>query len=189
MPGVQNPHCSPWQATKPCCTGSSVAPFASPSTVRTRWPSAITASTVQDFTGTSSSQTVQTPQLDVSQPQWVPVRPRSSRRKWTSRVRLLTSRSWSVPLTLTVMRMSGPRSLGAGHRAAQRPRGQLTGQMSLVVDRPALVGVGCAVGAGQPAGFGEVLLGRRPATQEVLGLPGVEVRGPDRGQPDPDVAD
>ena len=41
-----------------------------PSTVRTSWPSAMAASTVQDFTGTPSSHTTQAPQLEVSQPQW-----------------------------------------------------------------------------------------------------------------------
>jgi carbon-monoxide dehydrogenase large subunit len=42
--------------------------------------SAMTASVVQLFTGTPSSHTVQAPQLDVSQPQWVPVRSRTTRR-------------------------------------------------------------------------------------------------------------
>jgi len=81
MPGVQKPHCSPWQAAKASCTGSSAARVASPSTVVTRRPSAMTASTVQDLTGVSSSQTTHAPQLDVSQPQCEPVSPSSSRRK------------------------------------------------------------------------------------------------------------
>src|SRR5690348_17723509 len=54
-------------------------PFCSrPSTVRTSCPPAIAASTVQDFTGSLSSQTTQVPQLLVSQPQCVPVSPRRS---------------------------------------------------------------------------------------------------------------
>jgi hypothetical protein len=81
MPGVQKPHCSPWQAAKASCTGSSAVPDARPSTVATRRPSAMTASTVQDLTGVSSSHTTQAPQLDVSHPQCEPVRPISSRRK------------------------------------------------------------------------------------------------------------
>jgi hypothetical protein len=81
MPGVQKPHCSPWQAAKASCTGSSLLPAARPSTVVTRRPSAMTASTVQDLTGVSSSQTTQAPQLDVSQPQCEPVSLSSSRRK------------------------------------------------------------------------------------------------------------
>ncbi len=81
MPGVQKPHCSPWQAAKPSCTGSSTSPRARPSTVLTRCPSAMTASTVHDLTGVSSSHTTQAPQLDVSQPQCEPVSPSSSRRK------------------------------------------------------------------------------------------------------------
>jgi hypothetical protein len=81
IPGVQKPHCSPWQAAKAACTGSSSAPFARPSTVATRRPSTMTASTVQDLTGVSSSHTTQVPQLEVSQPQCEPVSPSSSRRK------------------------------------------------------------------------------------------------------------
>jgi hypothetical protein len=84
MPGVQKPHWSPWQAANASCTGSRTAPRARPSTVVTRRPSAITASTVQDFTGVSSSHTTQAPQLDVSQPQCEPVIRSSSRRKWMS---------------------------------------------------------------------------------------------------------
>ena len=81
MPGVQKPHCSPWQAAKASWTGSSAVGLASPSTVVTRRPSAMTASIVHDLSGVSSSQTTQAPQLDVSQPQCEPVSPSSSRRK------------------------------------------------------------------------------------------------------------
>ena len=54
MPGVQNPHCSPWHCMKPSCTGSSLPSTSSPSTVRTLRPAAIAASMVQDFTGSPS---------------------------------------------------------------------------------------------------------------------------------------
>ncbi len=81
MPGVQKPHCRPWQTAKASCTGSSLPPGARPSTVVTRRPSAMTASIVQDLSGVSSSHTTQAPQLDVSQPQCVPVNLSSSRRK------------------------------------------------------------------------------------------------------------
>jgi hypothetical protein len=81
MPGVQKPHCSPWQAAKASCTGSRTAPRARASTVVIRRPSAMTASKVHDFTGVSSSHSTQAPQLDVSQPQCDPVSPSSSRRK------------------------------------------------------------------------------------------------------------
>jgi hypothetical protein len=92
MPGVQKPHCSPWHAANASWTGSSLLRAASPSTVVTRCPSAMTASTVQDLTGVSFSQTTQAPQLDVSQPQCEPVSPRPSRRKWMSSRRGSTSR-------------------------------------------------------------------------------------------------
>ena len=68
-------------------------------------PSAIAASTVHALTGVSSSHTTQVPQLDVSQPQWLPVRPSSSRRKWMSSSRGSTSRAYSVPFTVTATRM------------------------------------------------------------------------------------
>ena len=57
---------------------------------------------VHDFTGTPSTSTVQAPQLVVSQPMWVPVRPSVSRRKWTSSSRVSTSAERSSPLTDTV---------------------------------------------------------------------------------------
>ncbi len=81
MPGVQKPHCRPWQVANASWTGSSRLRVARPSTVVTRRPSAMTARTVHDLTGVSSSQTTQAPQLEVSQPQCEPVSPRSSRRK------------------------------------------------------------------------------------------------------------
>ena len=92
MPGVQNPHCSPWHSAKPCCTGSSRPPLSSPSTVRTWRPSAMAASTVHDLTGVPSSHTTQAPQFEVSQPQCEPVSRSSSRRKWMSSSRGSTSR-------------------------------------------------------------------------------------------------
>jgi hypothetical protein len=51
-----------------------------PSIVVTSAPSACTASTVQLFTASPSSKQVQAPQLEVSQPMWVPVSPATSRR-------------------------------------------------------------------------------------------------------------
>ena len=92
MPGVQKPHCSPWQAAKASWTGSSAPPRASPSTVAICRPSAMTASTVHDLTGVSSSQITQAPQLDVSHPQCEPVSRSSSRRKWMSSSRGSTTR-------------------------------------------------------------------------------------------------
>ena len=52
--------------------------------MRISCPSHITARVVHDLTGTPSISTTQAPQLEVSQPQWVPVRPGVSRMKWTS---------------------------------------------------------------------------------------------------------
>src|SRR5580693_8353247 len=55
--------------------------------VLTSWPSAITASVVQDLTALPSRWTTQAPHWEVSQPTWVPVNRRFSRRNCTSRVR------------------------------------------------------------------------------------------------------
>ena len=71
--------------------------------------------------------TTQVPQLDVSQPQCVPVRPSSSRRKWTSSRRGSTSRVCSSPLTETVIRNSRLLSRAAGRRAIYRGAAQSTG--------------------------------------------------------------
>ena len=80
MPGVQYPHCKAWFSWKACCIGWSSVPLARPSMVVISWPSAWTASIVQDFTDSSFTSTVQAPHDEVSQPTLVPVRPRTSRR-------------------------------------------------------------------------------------------------------------
>ena len=81
MPGVQKPHCSPCSARNASCTGCIAPPSpARPSTVSTVRPSACAASTVQDFTDSPSSSTVQAPQEVVSQPTLVARRPATSRR-------------------------------------------------------------------------------------------------------------
>ena len=65
-PGLQNPHCSaPWSAIK--ATNSS-ASSCNPSNVVTLLPSARAARMEQESTGFSFKNTVQSPQLDVSQP-------------------------------------------------------------------------------------------------------------------------
>src|SRR5579885_2762575 len=73
-----------------------------PSMVVTLAPSAWPASTVHDFTALPSMCTVQAPHWLVSQPTWVPVRPRSRRIRSTSSVAGLVSSSTGA--SLTVMR-------------------------------------------------------------------------------------
>ena len=77
MPGVQKPHCRPCSSRNACCTGSSCRPAARPSAVVTVRPLACTASTVQDFTDSPSSSTVQAPQDVVSQPTLAARRPQA----------------------------------------------------------------------------------------------------------------
>src|SRR5262245_6017440 len=74
-------------------------------------PSAWAASTVHDFTDIPSSSTVHAPQLEVSQPTWVPVSRRFSRRWCTSSVRASTSTAEATPFTVSRTSTVG---LGAG---------------------------------------------------------------------------
>ena len=76
MPGVQKPHWRPCWSQNACWSGWRVAPSAMPSIVLTSAPSAWTASIVQDFALSPLTWTVHAPQLLVSQPMWVPVRPK-----------------------------------------------------------------------------------------------------------------
>ncbi len=75
IPGVQKPHCSPWSSLNAAWMGCSSPLALSPSTVVIERPSAWTASIVHDLMGVPSSSTVHAPQLVVSHPMWVPVRP------------------------------------------------------------------------------------------------------------------
>src|SRR6056297_1654297 len=96
-----------------CCIGCSVPSAAAiPSMVRTSWPSACTASTVQLFTASPSRWIEQAPHDDVSQPMFVPVSPTCSRMYCTSKVRGSTSCVCSVPLTVTVISTDAPNARG-----------------------------------------------------------------------------
>src|SRR4029450_3264493 len=95
---------------------------------------------VQLFTGDPSTWTTQTPQLDVSQPQWVPVRPSSSRRKCTSRSLGSISRVYSTPLTLTVTCISRLLSAATGDSGSQGSPDGFASERAFVVGRPPLVG-------------------------------------------------
>src|SRR2546421_10187523 len=68
--------------------------------VRTSAPSSCHTKTVQDFTALPFMCTTQAPHCEVSQPTWVPVRRRFSRRYCTSRVRGSTSAVAGFPLTV-----------------------------------------------------------------------------------------
>ena len=60
---------------------------------------------VQDFTDLPSTWTTQAPHWLVSQPTWVPVRPRCSRRNWTNSVRASTLPETALPLTVMATEM------------------------------------------------------------------------------------
>src|ERR1700722_9977522 len=69
--------------------------------VLTSCPSAITASVVQDLTALPSRCTTQAPHWEVSQPTWVPVSRRFSRRNCTRRVRESTLALTGLPFTIS----------------------------------------------------------------------------------------
>src|SRR3954469_10625317 len=101
MPGVQKPHCSAWFSRNASCIGCSLSALsARPSIVVTLPPSTWTARIVQDLIDLPSIWTTQAPHWLVSQPTWVPVRPRCSRRNWTSSVRASTLPEAGLPLTV-----------------------------------------------------------------------------------------
>src|SRR6201987_54213 len=68
--------------------------------VLTSCPSAMTTSVVQDLTALPSRCTTQAPHCEVSQPTWVPVRRRFSRRNCTSKVRGSTFALTGLPFTI-----------------------------------------------------------------------------------------
>src|SRR5882757_6999931 len=85
--------------------------------VLTSWPSAITASVVQDLTALPSRCTTQAPHCEVSQPTWVPVSRRFSRRNWTSRVRGSTLALTGLPFTIIeILAISTLLSCAAAYR-------------------------------------------------------------------------
>src|SRR6476659_3492520 len=97
----------------------------------------MTASVVQDFTALPSRWTTQAPHCEVSQPTWVPVRRRCSRRNWTRRVRGSTFALTGLPFTIReilaistllsalphIGRTVGLKSFQA-HNMGQTPQGQ-----------------------------------------------------------------
>ena len=150
-------------------------------------PSACTASTVHDLTGSPSSSTVQAPQCVVSQPMCVPVSRRFSRRKWTRRRRDSTSASCAravdrdpdlvrrhrqcPPARSTACARARARSARAPSRACTRPRR---------ADRPS---ASAACAASRAASAIVAASGFLPV-QERLGLGRLDRRRPSVGQAD-----
>jgi hypothetical protein len=113
---------------------------------------------VQDFTASPSTSTVHAPQLVVSQPMWVPVKPRPRRSRWASSSRGSTSATLRWPLTVTLIRrtgtscaptsswssytmvMSGRPLTVAGVTAAEQPHHERAHHVPLVLRAAAVVG-------------------------------------------------
>src|SRR5437660_3573399 len=196
MPGVQNPHWSAWCSQHASWSGWSLPSRAKPSTVVTAAPSAWTASIKQARTLWPSTSTVQAPHTPCSQPMWVPVSPRSSRRKSTRSRRGSTVSWYAIPLTfISISRMfvsrarlaiSPPLPAGPLPGLPHRSNRQNAGDVTPVVSRR--LGV---------VARGDRLLhraGRRPqcvlgdtrALQDPLRLPHAERGAADPADSDPD---
>src|SRR5262249_46649098 len=85
-------------------------------------PSTCQAKTVQDFTALPSTCTTQAPHCEVSQPTWVPVSRRCSRRYCTRSVRGSTSPVTALPFTVRATAVMGfLLELGQTPRFSHRP--------------------------------------------------------------------
>src|SRR3954471_16821834 len=145
-----------------------------PSIVVTWAPSAWAARTVHDFTASPFRWKVHAPQLDVSQPTWVPVNPRWSRRKCTSSRRGSTSAVCCSPFTVieTLTGVAIRRFSSRSDAACPQPSHRL-----LALSPPDAAGGARALPAGpvlQPVppahrGGGELAERRREARAVALG--------------------
>src|SRR5215467_897142 len=133
MPGVQKPHCRAWFSRNASCIGCSLSAVARPSMVVTFAPSTERVSTVQDFVATPFTWTTQAPHCEVSQPTWVPVRRRFSRKYCTRRVRGSTSPVTALPFTVnaTAVMASSSKSFFAPTREPGGGSGQSRGDFAL----------------------------------------------------------
>src|ERR1700730_7046634 len=101
-PGVQYPHWNASWSMNACCNGWSVPSPARPSMVVTLAPSFITANVKQELTRRPSTKTVQAPHWPWSQPFFVPVRLRRSRKASSKVVHGAMLNVRFSPLTLSV---------------------------------------------------------------------------------------
>src|SRR3954468_18767348 len=188
--GVQNPHWRPCSCLKPCCTDDSAPSCLRPSTVVSSRPLACTANSVHAFTGLPSSSTVHTPQLVVSHPMCVPVRPSSRRMKSARSMRGSTSALCSLPLTVTVICTDASLGLsrrgrcGDIHGRLQAALHEHVDDVSLVLRASADVVVWICRRCGQPTGFAEHLGARLRPDEHLLSVDGLDVRRADGGQRD-----
>ena len=187
-PGVQNPHCNPWQSANACCTGDSVpSGSVSPSTVVISALSALTASIRQDRVATPSTRTVHAPQTPCSQPTCVPVSLRSCRRQSDSSRRAGTVTVWTTPFTISrtsnefvrcPVLVMGPAPLRAAGALVQGPLGQHPGQVPPITRRRVDVVARPHLAHREPPGLREVGLGQIAATS-----PHASVRSSTSGVP------
>src|SRR3972149_11422011 len=84
MPGVQNPHCTAHLSTNPFFTASAFGSAASPSMVTTSRPLQSAANSRQELSDAPSTRMVQAPHSPSPQPYLVPVRPSTSRSRFSA---------------------------------------------------------------------------------------------------------
>ena len=131
IPGVQYPHWRAWRRVKAPRSAFMSASSANPSMVRTSAPSQAAANAMHDRAGTPSMSTVQAPHTPCSQPRWVPVRWRCSRRKSARWVRGSGAPSTCLPFTTrrTPGRASAPESApSSASGSAPFPEPERTGE-------------------------------------------------------------
>src|SRR5262245_53659437 len=198
IPGVQKPHWRPCSSRNATWIGCSSAPCCRPSTVVISRPSAWTASTVQDLTGTPSSRTVQAPQWVVSHPWCVPVRPSVCRRKWTSSSRGSTSAACDSPLTVTLTARVVCAAVGSIAVSAIAPpfrRGSESAldeypcDAALVLGAPANVVLRLGRLRGKSRRLDDRLVVELTPGERLLGRRRLEVGGPDARERDPGASD
>src|SRR3954452_213802 len=95
------PHCAaPWLWNARCKAPPLRVCDGKPSTVVISYPPTCPAAVRQEQTGAPSTRTVQAPQSPASQPIFVPIRPRSSRKTCDRRFVAAAATRTSLPLTL-----------------------------------------------------------------------------------------
>src|SRR5215469_13776634 len=113
---------------------------------------------VQDFTAWPSTSTVQAPQLVVSQPIWVPVRPTPRRIRWDSSSRGSTSAIFFSPLIENLIRRIGTLLVASSPRSSYtmvmsgRPFRRVVGAGENALDKrrhhvPLVLGAAAVIGS------------------------------------------
>ena len=178
----------------PAAAGAARRRRPAPSMVVIVVPVACTASIRHDRTGSPSRSTVHAPHTPCSQPRWVPVRPRSSRRKSASVLRASATASRALaPLTVTSTSQtcrSSPRPARSARRLGRAPGARSTPATCAVCGRRVQVAdAGLEPAAAASAAAGERRHRSAPSAQLGLGVGRPHRAVGDADQREPGVGD